>query len=198
MKLLKGIPWVQQPKLLLKNIAIFYNAIFRSGGIKKFNITHNMCNVRSYIKIKRGTCWGRLDIVSSQAPMWPSALSCCSHSGRMERTGRIKTRKLMARDKNSLIWRRQGRREWCKWHPFPTPQSVHKQWPSQKPKIPLLPPPLLLLITVVWYELSLWSIWVSCPSCVLSQPLAHPPPPDQRAKWQEEKAVTVCEFCKLI
>lgn len=102
---------MQQPRLLLKNIAIFYIAIFRSGRIKALNITHKTCNVKSYIKIKRETCWGRLALVSSQALMQPFALSPCPHNGRMERPGRIKARKLVGRGKNSLIWRRQGGRE---------------------------------------------------------------------------------------
>lgn len=99
MRLLKETLFVQQPRLLLKSIAIFSNAIFRSSGIKTFNITHETCNVKSYIKIKRETCWGRLAIVSRQNPHGHLLSPAAPTVGE-----RKKARKLMGRGKNSLTW----------------------------------------------------------------------------------------------
>jgi len=43
----------------------------------------------------------------------------------------------------------------------------------------LLPPALYAEYDTIWYGISLWSVGVSCPGCVPSQPLAHPQP----ARW---------------
>lgn len=69
-------------RLLLKINAIFHNAIFGSGEIKTFNSTHKMCKVKSCIKTEKPVEAGW----PQSAPMWPFALSHCSHSERMERT----------------------------------------------------------------------------------------------------------------
>jgi len=44
-----------------------------------------------------------------------------------------------------------------------------------QPECPPLPPslPQLLLLSVMWYKLSLWQVWVSCPGSVPCQLLVH-------------------------
>lgn len=46
---------------------------------------------------------------------------------------------------------------------------------------------------VIWYRTSLYSIWVSCPGCVASQPLIHPQPTHcWGSQSGKEKALILC------
>jgi len=55
-------------------------------------------------------------------------------------------------------------------------QPMPSHFPSSAP--PRQPPPQLCIAQheVIWYGIRLWSITVSCPSCVPSQLLLHPQP----------------------
>ena len=50
---------------------------------------------------------------------------------------------------------------------------------------------------VIWYGISLWSLWVSCPGYVPSQDLAHPQPTGEGGN-AGERALTLCEHCSAI
>ncbi|KAK4811772.1 hypothetical protein QYF61_005340 [Mycteria americana] len=38
---------------------------------------------------------------------------------------------------------------------------------------------------VIWYGISLWSVWVTCPDYVPSQDLAHPQPVVREECWRD-------------
>ena len=52
-------------------------------------------------------------------------------------------------------------------------QPVPRQWPTPA-RFPLS---LYAEHDIVWYGISLWPAWISCPGCVSSQLLVHPQPP---------------------
>ena len=47
---------------------------------------------------------------------------------------------------------------------------------------------------VIWYGISLWSVWVSCPGSVPSQDLAHPQPTGEGGNFGET-ALMLWEHC---
>ena len=55
-------------------------------------------------------------------------------------------------------------------HPPTDAQPVPEQWPPAS-----FPPSLYTGHDVLWYGISLWPVWVSCPGCVPSQLLVPPP-----------------------
>ena len=122
------------------------------------------------------------------------------HSGIGERIRRIKVRKLMGCDKDSLIGKAKathsskakqgihlplpiGRQVFSHLQESRAPSRVNGYLGRQNTMIPnvssflLLPPALHAEHDVIWSGISLWSAGDSCPGCVASQLLVHPQPP---------------------
>lgn len=59
----------------------------------------------------------------------------------------------------------------------------------------LLPPSLYVEHNAEWYGISLGSVGVSGHSCVPSQLLAHPHPPQWWHEWGAAKALALCKHC---
>ena len=65
-------------------------------------------------------------------------------------------------------------------------------WGKQTPNIPpflLLPPTFIAELDVIWYGISLWSVGVSCPSCVFSQLLEQPQAPHWQGSARSKKGI---------
>lgn len=100
---------------------------------------------------------------------------------------RVKVRKCRAWDKDSLVGKAKPKQNKTFFHYFPWAGSCsgisriaglhHVEWWLGKTKtitlnIPsflILPPALCAEQDAIWYGILLWSVWVSCPSCVPSQ-----------------------------
>lgn len=59
-----------------------------------------------------------------------------------------------------------------------------------------LPPVLLFRMNNVWYGISLWPAWGSCPASVLSHLLVHAQP--GREKWETENSIELCKHFSAI
>lgn len=100
---------------------------------------------------------------------------------------RVKVRKCRAWDKDSLVGKAKPKQNKTFFHYFPWAGSCsgisrtaglhHVEWWLGKTKtitlnIPsflILPPALCAEQDAIWYGILLWSVWLSCPSCVPSQ-----------------------------
>ena len=120
--------------------------------------------------------------------------------GMEERIRKVRVRKLMDWDENSLVIENKikitiincnekennnnkkreinpQKKKWCKWktiahHQMTDAQPVLEQQPPAS-----FPPSLCTAHDIMWYGISLWSVGVSLPGCVPSQLLEHPQPP---------------------
>ena len=94
-------------------------------------------------------------------------------------------RKLVDQDEDGLIREEKRKKKaekqnkQCKGY-YSTPphqqtdtQLDCEQWLSSQRPLPLV---FMAECDVIWNEISLWSVEVSCPSCVPSQLLVHPQP----------------------
>ena len=137
-----------------------------------------------------------------------------------ERIGRVKVRKLMGWDKDSLIGKAKAT------HTSKAKQGIHSLLPvgrqvfshlqeSRAPSLlmatwetnaitPNILPFLLLHSAlyaehdVLWSGISLGSVGDSCPSCVPSQLLVPPQPLAGGAGWEAEKALALCKHRSAI
>lgn len=85
---------------------------------------------------------------------------------------------------------------------FPGIGLQHPEWLLQKTNIVNknipLPPPFLsfnICANVICNEISLGSVWISCPGCVFSQSRAQPQPTDGAGKNAGETVLTLCQHC---
>jgi len=133
-------------------------------------------------------------IDSSQQPSTHTA--ACSlqlPEGQGKRIGRAKVRKLVAWDKNNLTSERKRKINWCKSN-YSAPPTI-RLMPSRCPSNGLIgrqnaSPSSSTSRFYCWawsymmWKISLSPIWVSCPSCVSSQLLAHP----HQTHWGKQSA----------
>ena len=138
-----------------------------------------------------------------------------------ETIGRVKVRKLVGRDKDSLIGKAKGTRtskaKQGIYSPLPTgrpmlshlqesraPPRVTVTWEdrhhhSRRPPLPSSSPSFICCEhDAVRHGVSLWSVGVGCPGCVPSQPPVHPQP----ARWwggvRDRKGLDLGELCSAI
>ena len=131
------------------------------------------------------------------SPTQPLAHSPLSGNG--ERIGRVKVRKLVGWDKDSLIGKAKAthtskakpgihsslptsRQVFSHLQESRAPPHVTVTWEdkrhhSERPPFLLLPAALCAEHDVIWPGISLGSVRVSCPGCVPSQLLVSPQPP---------------------
>lgn len=92
----------------------------------------------------------------------------------------------MQLNKAKSVYGSQGKQIYClfpisrqcpatSWEAVALEDKCHNKCPFSLP-LPLLFFGICGCAGVIWYGISLWIVWVSCPDCVLSQDLAHPQP----------------------